>query len=145
MNLRIGSLEIVAALVLFAAVAARWHPAGWAARRRAAGMQLDLLVHDTPSLASAPRALTLSLGDGRPAALIGRSSGAQVGLLDPEVSRQHAQLQLARGVVYVNDLGSVNGTFLNGNRIKNDGIEVRAGDDIDVGNTRITVTGMAPQ
>ena len=145
MNLRIDSLEIIAALALFGVLVARWQPDGRAARRGPSAIQLELLVHDSPGTGSGPRAITLRLGDGHPGALIGRSGDANVGLVDPEVSRRHAQLQVARGVVYVNDLGSVNGTFLNGNRIKNDGIEVRAGDDIDVGNTRITVTEMAAQ
>ncbi len=48
-------------------------------------------------------------------------------------------------VLYLTDLGSSNGTFLNGKRLKNEGIEVRPGDDIDVGNTRLTVVGTAPQ
>lgn len=144
MTLRIGSLEIVAALALFVFLMARWQPALVAARAQTQRLQLELAVHDSPGAPGEPRAVTLRLDDDQPAALIGRSSAAQVGLLDPEVSRRHAQLQIARGVVYLNDLGSVNGTFLNGNRLRNEGIEVRAGDDIDVGNTRITVTEMAP-
>jgi pSer/pThr/pTyr-binding forkhead associated (FHA) protein len=67
-----------------------------------------------------------------------------VGLLDPEVSRRHARFELARGVVYLTDLQSSNGTFLNGKLLGNEGIEVRPGDDIDVGNTRISVVQTEP-
>ena len=38
-------------------------------------------------------------------------------LLDPEVSRRHIQLELREGVLVVTDLGSTNGTTVNGSRI----------------------------
>jgi predicted component of type VI protein secretion system len=143
--LRIGSLEILLAVAAFTVIAGRLRPGALAVRKRPRSLQLQLQVRDSPGLASVARDVELSLGDGLPVAVIGRSSSAQVGLLDPEVSRRHAQLEFTRGVVYLTDLGSANGTFLNGNRLKNEGIEVRPGDDIDVGNTRITVLEMAPQ
>lgn len=145
MNLRIGSLEILAALIAFGAISAAIRTPGSGSRRRVRSVELQLQVRDSPGLISVAREVTVKVGDGLPAALIGRSSDAQVGLLDPEVSRRHAQLHFARGVVYLTDLGSSNGTFLNGKPLKDEGIEVRAGDDIDVGNTRLTVVGTAPQ
>lgn len=144
-GLRIGSLEIVAALVVFAAVVTRLRPGALSSTRHPRAMQLQLQVRDSPGLAIVEREVTLMLGRGEPARIIGRSSQADVGLLDPEVSRRHAQFDFSRGVVYLSDLGSSNGTFLNGKLLKNEGIEVRPGDDIDVGNTRITVIAAAPQ
>ncbi len=144
-HLRIGSLEIVAALILFAVIVNRFRPQAFSTARRPNAVQLQLTVRDSPGLASVEREVTLMLGRGEPARVIGRSSQADVGLLDPEVSRRHAQFDFNRGVIYLSDLGSSNGTFLNGKRLKNEGIEVRPGDDIDVGNTRITVVAAAPQ
>lgn len=142
-HLRVGSLEILIALAVFGAIVRGWRAGVPAVRRHPRTVRLQLKVHDSPGVVGAARDVAVTLGDGLPAAVIGRSSAAQVGLLDPEVSRRHAQLDLTRGVVYLSDLGSANGTFLNGNRLKNEGIEVRPGDDIDVGTTRITVIEMA--
>ena len=45
---------------------------------------------------------------------IGRDSSNQLQLRDSEVSRHHAEIRLADGDVTVHDLGSSNGTFVNG-------------------------------
>ena len=76
--------------------------------------------------------------EGRPPFGVGRSADAEVSLRDPEVSRQHACFQSRNGIVYVDDLQSRNGTFLNGKRVT-EAIEVREGDAIDVGTTRMMV------
>jgi pSer/pThr/pTyr-binding forkhead associated (FHA) protein len=47
------------------------------------------------------------------------------------VSRKHCQLNRQEGVLKVRDLGSRNGTYLNGKRV--DEAEIRAGDSIKVG------------
>ena len=44
---------------------------------------------------------------------IGRDAGAQVVLADNQVSRRHARLSEAGGVVTIEDLGSRNGTYVN--------------------------------
>ena len=144
-TLRIGSLEITLALVLFGACVSRF---GTMHVRRTSSPQtlrVALQVHDAPGTAVPVRTVELTLGDGLPAALVGRSSAAAVGLLDPEVSRRHAQLEYVRGILYLTDLGSSNGTFLNGKRLRDEGIEVQAGDDIDVGNARLKVLEAVPQ
>jgi pSer/pThr/pTyr-binding forkhead associated (FHA) protein len=138
--MRIGSLEILAALVVFGVIAARMRPN--APAQRVTAMRLLLNVRD--AVAAAPREVAVTVGERENAAIVGRSSGVDVGLLDPEVSRRHARFELARGVVYLTDLQSSNGTFLNGKLLGNEGIEVRPGDDIDVGNTRISVRTMEP-
>ncbi len=74
----------------------------------------------------------------KPVAIIGRARGNAVRIPSALVSRQHCRLRLADGVVQIEDLGSVNGTFLNGKRIV--GREaVRPGDQIDVGPVRFCV------
>jgi pSer/pThr/pTyr-binding forkhead associated (FHA) protein len=72
---------------------------------------------------------------------VGRDKAAELVLRDPEVSRRHAHFESQQGVVYVNDLKSRNGTFLNGRRVA-EAIEIRSGDEIDVGTTRLVVTGV---
>jgi adenylate cyclase len=49
--------------------------------------------------------------------LVGRAATSDAPVFDPTISRRHAELQLAPGGVLVRDLGSSNGTFLNGARL----------------------------
>jgi len=49
--------------------------------------------------------------------VVGRAVNSDVPIYDPTISRQHAQLNARDGGVLVKDLGSSNGTFLNGSRI----------------------------
>src|SRR5688500_1083126 len=65
-------------------------------------------------------------------AVIGRSHGNTVRIPSAEVSRQHCRLSKKDGVVWVRDLGSVNGTSLNGMRIRGEEV-VRPGDRVEVG------------
>ncbi len=48
---------------------------------------------------------------------IGRTSSADIRLPDASISRQHAAVTLRDGRVYVRDVGSKNGTFVNNERI----------------------------
>jgi hypothetical protein len=65
-------------------------------------------------------------------AVVGRSSQADVHLEDPEVSRRHALLWREAGGVWVTDLGSSNGTRLNGEAVPEVG-EVVDGDLLGFG------------
>ncbi len=49
--------------------------------------------------------------------VVGRAVNSDVPIYDPTISRQHAQLSIQNGGILVKDLGSSNGTFLNGSRI----------------------------
>jgi hypothetical protein len=69
-------------------------------------------------------------------ATIGRSRQCDVVLNDPNVSRQHAEIRPRGGSWVLNDLGSTNGSSLNGRRIE--GAEVvRPGDEVEVGTSKI--------
>ncbi len=76
-------------------------------------------------------------------AIIGRGADADVIVDDAEASRHHARLEAENGVVYISDLDSTNGTYLNGKRVRQ-AIEVREGDRIDVGTARLVVKELAP-
>lgn len=135
--MRVGSLEMLAVLAAFGLIAARLRGLQPA---RPKTLALALLVRESASRAPA-REVRLTLADGAPL-VIGRSADADLPLADPEASRRHARLALVRGVVYLADLGSSNGTFLNGKALTDESIELRPGDDVDVGNTRITLQAM---
>jgi len=65
--------------------------------------------------------------------VIGRDPSCDVPLRDPGISRHHARMEL-RGDHYVlKDLGSANGTYVNGMRVTESSLQ--AGDQIRLGNT----------
>ncbi len=67
---------------------------------------------------------------------IGRSRQADVMLDDPNLSRTHAEVRPRGGSWVVTDLGSTNGTRLNGRRLE--GTEVlKPGDELEFGTTRL--------
>lgn len=68
---------------------------------------------------------------------IGRLPKCDISLKDPGISREHARLFLEGGELYIADLNSSNGTFLNGRRISRE--RLVDGDVITVGNTRLLV------
>jgi len=52
-----------------------------------------------------------------PRTALGRAEDNDILLLDERVSHQHARIEVEDGVYFLQDLGSTNGTFLNGNRL----------------------------
>ena len=67
---------------------------------------------------------------------IGRSPDAEVFLDDVTVSRNHALLVRRRDGLYVDDLGSLNGTYVNRRRIESH--KLQNGDELQVGKYKLT-------
>lgn len=66
--------------------------------------------------------------------------------LERGVSRRHAALVRYRGVVHVIDLESVNGTFLNGERLLPDTpYALKAGDQLSLANLNLSITPLATE
>jgi hypothetical protein len=67
---------------------------------------------------------------------IGRSPDAEVFLDDVTVSRNHALLVRRRDGLYVDDLGSLNGTYVNRRRIESH--KLANGDELQIGKYKLT-------
>lgn len=65
---------------------------------------------------------------------VGRAAGCQVTLDDTFASQIHARLFQRDGNLYVEDLGSTNGTWLNREKVTGPQL-MRRGDQLQVGNT----------
>jgi FHA domain len=74
--------------------------------------------------------------------VIGRTPECQLSIDDPLVSRKHALLLVQRTGVYLHDIGSRNGVFVNGRRVT-DPVPLRDGDVIKVGDQQMTLEGIA--
>jgi pSer/pThr/pTyr-binding forkhead associated (FHA) protein len=67
-----------------------------------------------------------------PESIVGRAQGSAVRIPSAEVSRQHCLFRLEHGYLTVEDLGSLNGTFLNGTPVVGRQA-VLPGDRVEVG------------
>lgn len=63
---------------------------------------------------------------------IGRDSSNGVAINDAEVSRKHARLSFQGGKYVIDDLGSTNGTFVNGQRLAGP-VVLKSGDVVSLG------------
>jgi pSer/pThr/pTyr-binding forkhead associated (FHA) protein len=72
--------------------------------------------------------------------LIGRAEECDIRPLSDEVSRRHCAVRVEPGIVWVEDLGSRNGTFVNGQRIP-EKTKVYDDDLIKVGGLELRVAG----
>ena len=88
---------------------------------------LQLLVQQGPR---AGQAFDLN----RPVVTIGREAGNDIVLDDPQVSRQHARLTLQGASYMIEDLGSTNGSFINGRRVMTP-TPLNPGDKLGLGDT----------
>jgi hypothetical protein len=69
--------------------------------------------------------------------VVGRQADASLVVDDPRVSRRHLMLRRARDGWIAEDLGSTNGTYVNGWRIRR--ARLGAGDVVRIGDTRLRI------
>jgi DNA segregation ATPase FtsK/SpoIIIE, S-DNA-T family len=74
--------------------------------------------------------------------VIGRGEEADITLNDPELSRRHLRLLVGMHTVEAEDLGSTNGTTIDGHRLTGSGGRVPSAGFISIGNTRLQVAAV---
>ncbi|HEX8767660.1 MAG TPA: FHA domain-containing protein, partial [Jatrophihabitans sp.] len=83
------------------------------------------------SVDGTPRVMPLKPGSN----IVGRGTGSDLQLMDQGVSRRHADVHVADGHATIYDLGSTNGTSVNGRTVQTQALQ--HGDVIRVGHTRL--------
>lgn len=73
--------------------------------------------------------------DGSSPIVIGRDPSAHLQIIDKGVSREHAEIFRVGEMVFIRDLGSRNGTFVNDEQLEEE--LLREGDTVRVGNTQM--------
>jgi diguanylate cyclase (GGDEF)-like protein len=74
---------------------------------------------------------------GRNEMVIGRGQNADIEILDDGISRRHARVRVLDDRTEIEDLGSRNGTFVNGQRVESKGQILRDGDKVQLSSTTI--------
>lgn len=74
----------------------------------------------------------------KPAVLVGRHSDVELRLAYPDVSRRHCRLVFADGLWRVHDLDSLNGLYVNGERMHE--ATLYEGDRLKIGEATLVVT-----
>lgn len=72
--------------------------------------------------------------------IIGRSSDLDMVLVEDMVSRKHAKISTGDKTISISDLGSTNGTFVNGEKVRT--VELKDGDRILIGTSIIKLVGL---
>lgn len=97
--------------------------------RRRAGTRIVMVRSDTQA------GLDFTVED---AVVLGRSSEADIVLEDPYASEFHLRLTARDGRLILSDLGSTNGTYVNGRRVTTP-VDLTRGDAVQVGKTVMEV------
>ena len=84
---------------------------------------------------------TCQLNHFKPRVMLGRdAASAELIVDDPSVSRRHAEVWLEGEVVYVRDLGSVNGTWINNQPLATHAVALEPGQHVYVGHANLCVS-----
>lgn len=75
--------------------------------------------------------------------VVGRSSDLDMVLVEDMVSRKHARIALQQDQIWIEDLGSTNGTFVNGEKIKR--ARLKEGDRVLIGTSILKVIAAEAQ
>ncbi|MBV8315872.1 MAG: FHA domain-containing protein [Planctomycetaceae bacterium] len=78
----------------------------------------------------------IRLGDG--VTTVGRHDDCRLRIKSSQVSRRHCELFEKKGLLLVKDLGSSNGTFVNGKRIQEQRV-LEPGDELTIGQVKLRV------
>ncbi len=74
--------------------------------------------------------------------VVGRSKTCDLSLASPDASRRHVEISADAGSYLLRDLGSTNGTWVNGQRVEEH--RLRTGDRIDIGGELVTFCEVDP-
>jgi len=74
--------------------------------------------------------------------VVGRSSDLDMVLVEDMVSRRHARLSCSESQIFIEDLGSTNGTFVNGEKIAR--ASLKEGDRVLIGTSILKVVSVDP-
>ncbi len=77
------------------------------------------------------------IGSEKPVIIVGRSSDLDMVLVEDMVSRKHARINMQGDQIWIEDLGSTNGTFVNGEKIKR--ARLKEGDRVLIGTSILKV------
>ncbi len=75
--------------------------------------------------------------------VLGRASTSDLRLQHPSISRRHSQLTRRGDRLFLKDLGSQNGTYVNRNRLDGE-LELHPGDELALGNALLRLRGPGP-
>jgi pSer/pThr/pTyr-binding forkhead associated (FHA) protein len=104
------------------------------ARRRPALPDLSAGVDPTLEVVAAMGYEPGTTFDVRDGATLGRADSAEIRIDDPFASSAHARVFARGGFMYVEDMGSTNGTYLNGRQLKT-AERLKMADVIRIGDT----------
>ena len=137
-DLRLVTLEVSAALLLFAVLAIPILRPRRSLLPEELGGAPPAFELEIRGGAASPDRLVFPAADG---VLIGRSPSAGIRRSEPMVSRVHARVEQRGGGVYIEDLGSRNGTLLNGTPLAREAL-LTPGDRVRIGSTDIVFLGI---
>ncbi|APR80304.1 GGDEF domain protein [Minicystis rosea] len=78
----------------------------------------------------------------QPELIVGRSSDLDMVLVEDMVSRRHARITVSENQIQIEDLGSTNGTFVNGEKISR--ASLKEGDRVLIGTSILKVVAVDP-
>src|SRR4051794_40100757 len=94
-------------------------------------MEFEIVVVQGRSVSN-----TIKLADG--VTTIGRHDECQLRIKSSQVSRKHCEVFEKKGILLVKDLGSSNGTIVNGKRIQGQRV-LEPGDELTIGPVKLRV------
>lgn len=83
---------------------------------------------------------TIALQDGQ-SLVLGRGSQVSYRIQDPSISRRHCQIVNTPGGIILSDLGSSNGTYVNGQRVTS--VIINPGDSVVIGQNEVSMPSLS--